>query len=296
MHFFKKANKPIEAGGATNCLSCPIEPHCQYSAKQLYLNQHLRAGNSDRPVNAIVPDIEDVLVNKGLLPAANHLLKALGEDYDGNTPDSQVRKRNWYGRCVWESDNDVCDDQMVTIEWDDDCISSANISTVSDEHRLPSPEEATDKDKALVRYRPGKMAQFHLVALTDVISRRRGRISGTKGEVSYDAATIRVNDFKSGTETVFNVPSSKHGHDGGDDGLALSFVRGIAEVKRGKMSASDAQEKYLKSTVEELLRSHLAVFWIEEARMGETSLKWQEWWSRVVESKLQGMGLSSKEF
>ncbi|PLB45706.1 NAD(P)-binding protein [Aspergillus steynii IBT 23096] len=295
LHFFRQANKPSGAGPATNCLSCPVETTCQYSAKSLYLHQHLRAGNRDRPVNAIVPDIEDVFRKQGLPSAAKRLLEVLGEDYDDETPASQVSRRNWYGRCVWESDNDVCDDQMVTIEWEDELLP------------FPQKQKSGSKRSSLLlkqqcytgnlgtepQYRPAKIAQFHMVALTDAISRRRGRISGTTGEIVYDAATIRVSDFCSGSEVVYNIPSAKGGHDGGDDGLALSFVRAVAKVKRGDMGVSEAQRTFLNCTVEELLRSHLAVFWVEEARIGGTALKWEEWWAREVETKLKGMGLGN---
>ncbi|KAK1150023.1 hypothetical protein N8T08_003581 [Aspergillus melleus] len=294
LHFFRQANKPSGAGTATNCLSCPVETTCQYSAKALYLHQHLRAGNSDRPVNAIVPDIEDVFRKQGLPSAAKRLLEVLGEDYDDKTPASQVSRRNWYGRCVWESDNDVCDDQMVTIEWKDELLpfpqsqkNGSNGSSRSSKQQFYAGNLGTEP-----QYRPAKIAQFHMVALTDAISRRRGRISGTTGEIVYDAATIRVSDFRSGSEVAYNIPSAKGGHDGGDDGLALSFVRAVAKVKRGEMGVSEAQRTFLNCTVEELLRSHLAVFWVEEARIGGTALKWQEWWARVVETKLKGMGLT----
>lgn len=286
LHFFRQANKPSGAGTATNCLSCPVETTCQYSAKSLYLHQHLRAGNRDRPVNVIVPDIEDVFQKQGLSSAAKRLLEVLGEDYDDKTPASQVSRRNWYGRCVWESDNDVCDDQMVTIEWEGESLPSP-------QKQINGFKQSSLSLKEQPQYRPAKIAQFHMVALTDAISRRRGRISGTKGEIVYDAATIRVSDFASGSEVVYNIPSTKGGHDGGDDGLALSFVRAVAKVKRGDMGVSEAQRSFLNCTVEELLRSHLAVFWVEEARMGGTALKWQEWWAREVETKLKGMGLGN---
>ncbi|MBE3041465.1 hypothetical protein IMZ48_02560 [Candidatus Bathyarchaeota archaeon] len=35
---FKKSRKPAEAGAATKCLSCPVEPDCVWSAKKIYLD------------------------------------------------------------------------------------------------------------------------------------------------------------------------------------------------------------------------------------------------------------------
>ncbi|KAA8650147.1 uncharacterized protein ATNIH1004_002828 [Aspergillus tanneri] len=259
--FFRQSNKPSGAGAATNCLSCSVETTCQYRAKSLYLHQQLRAGNSDRPANAIVPDIEDVLRKRGLSFAAKRLLEV----------------RNWYGRCVWESDNDVCDDQMITIEWEDELLplpqcqkNRPNRSSLSSKQQLCAGNLGTEP-----RYRPAKVVQFLMVAVADAISKRFGRISGTTGEIVYDAATIRVNDFHSGSEVVYNIPTTKRCHHGGDDGLALSFVRVVAKVKRGEMGVLEAQRTFLNCTVEELLRSHLAVFWVEEARIGGTTVKWQ---------------------
>ncbi len=48
----------------------------------------------------------------------------LAENYDKGTPDVDIARRNWFGRCVYESDNDVCDEQVVTITWDDDPLPS----------------------------------------------------------------------------------------------------------------------------------------------------------------------------
>jgi len=121
---FTKANKPEEAGTATRraccprpcqalafrCMSCAFEPRCAYSAKKIYLDPlvtqasprswlcwHqlciLRAvialqGHKGWPVSIItdVPDVESVTA------ALN------------NGP---------YGRCAYECDNDVCDNQAL---------------------------------------------------------------------------------------------------------------------------------------------------------------------------------------
>lgn len=138
LHLYRLANKPSGTDTATNLLSCPIETTCQYSAKSLYLYQHLRAGNSGRPVNTIVPDIEDVVRTHGLPSAARRLLDFLREDYDDRTPESQIGRGPCYERCVWESDNDVCDDQMVTIEWEDDPLTISQDKTNGISRNLPS--------------------------------------------------------------------------------------------------------------------------------------------------------------
>lgn len=64
----------------------------------------LGAGNTGWPVSIVLPDIESY--GSGT-EARGALLAELAKDYDANTPDSQVSGRNWFGRCVYESDNDV---------------------------------------------------------------------------------------------------------------------------------------------------------------------------------------------
>ena len=117
---FKRSRKPKEAGGATNCLSCPIQEDCMYSAKRIYYDRHLAKGNAKWPVEIVNPEVESILINEGPEKAKQTLVATLAEDYDArSTPVQDIESRPWFGRCVWESDNDVCDDQMVMFEWDD---------------------------------------------------------------------------------------------------------------------------------------------------------------------------------
>src|SRR5436190_13292194 len=52
LQYFNKTRKPTAAGTATNCLSCPIESSCKYSAKNVYLGKNLKgleSGNTKWP-------------------------------------------------------------------------------------------------------------------------------------------------------------------------------------------------------------------------------------------------------
>ena len=252
---FRKIQKPKEAGGATNCLSCPIQDKCMYSAPHIYWNGHLAKGNARWPVEIVNPEIETISAKHGVEKAKEALMESLAEDYDAKTtPVEDIEGRAWYGRCVWECDNDVCDDQYVTFEWDDDDLG-----------------------------RTAKTASFHMIAQTLAQCERRGWIYGTSGEIYYDSTKIIVNDFvKNGTrEYRPEVPKNSH-HGGGDDGLTQQFVKAVAAVKNGTKDVQDAQVEYLGVTLEEVIRSHAAVFLAEEARRERRVVNWQQWWDDNV--------------
>lgn len=266
--YFRKDRKPKAAGDATNCLSCPHEQDCTYSAKKIYLEKHLKFGNTGWPVKIVNPEIEECYKAKGLEAASEKLLDNLREDWSDKTPVKDVEARPWFGRCVWESDNDVCDDQCVTITWDDDPVIKNG-----------EPE---------LKNRGAKTAQFHMVAFTENICERRGTIYGTKGEMRYDSATIRVHDFSTGYTKVHKPHLSGGGHGGGDDGLARQFLTAVEAVDSQGMSAADAQRKFLGCDLDEAFRSHAMVFAAEEARKERKVVDWKEWWDSQVEQQLHG--------
>ncbi|KAF2111616.1 streptomycin biosynthesis protein StrI [Lophiotrema nucula] len=263
--FFRKARKPVEAGDATNCLSCPHEQDCDYSAKKIYLEKQLKFGNTGWPVKIVNPEIEDLYKTSGLEAASKVLLESLAEDYTSDTPTEEVESRPWFGRCVWEADNDVCDDQCVTITWDDDQV----------------------EDGKVVKQRGAKTAQFHMVAFTEKICERRGRIYGTKGEIEYDSATIKVHNFSTGYTKVHKPHLAGGGHGGGDEGLARQFLRAVNAVDSQEMSSAEAQRAFLGCDLDEAFRSHAMVFAADEARKERKVVDWKKWWSEQVESQLR---------
>ncbi|EAW09757.1 Gfo/Idh/MocA family protein [Aspergillus clavatus NRRL 1] len=280
---FRRARKPAAAGAATNCLACPIERECKYSAVRIYRDMHLARGERGWPVQIVVPDIEDVGGSASASARAGGdggdgdgdgftaaeeqlLLRRLGEDYvRGEMDDAAIAARPWYGRCVWESDNDVCDDQVVTITWDDE-----------------------DGDGS---GRMAKTAVFHMIAPTEKQCERRGRVYGTRGELSYDSRTISVYDFATRTTTSVDVPrqppEEEKAHGGGDFGLARSFVRAVDAVENLGWDVERAQAHFVGCTLEEAVRSHAVVFAAEEARREEKVVRWKDWW----EQKLGAAGI-----
>lgn len=270
LKYFKRSRKPVLAGQATNCLSCPAEPECLYSAKKIYNERHLQQNKTGWPVKIVIPEIEDYLRNGGLHVAEAKLMESLGDDYDINTPTEAIDSRSWFGRCVYEAGNDVCDDQYVTINWEDD----------------PLPSGAEVDPAVRLKGRGAKTASFHMIAFTEKICERRGRVYGTQGELDYDSKVIKVHNFNTGQTQTHYPHQPGGGHGGGDDGLAMQYVKAIDAVKNQSMSAENAQALYLGCSLEDVIRSHAMVFAAEDARTAKKIVDWENWWDDNVNSPL----------
>jgi predicted dehydrogenase len=282
---FRKARKPKAAGIATNCLSCPLgEEGCIYSAKKIYRDRRLREQrDTGWPLKIVAPDIEDIVKTYGWDAAEERLVQKLGDDWDRATmSDEEIASRSWYGRCVYESDNDVVDDQTVVISWDEDPIAPNMDSLITHNHPIHN------KDSAVATQTFGrgpKTALFHMIAPTQALCERRGRIYGTTGEISYDSQTITVYDFTSSTTIAHEIPKqspeAEESHGGGDFGLIRGFVGAVEAVETGEMGVAEAQRKFVGCDVDEVVRSHGVVFAGEESRRNQGEVvRWAEWWGQ----------------
>ena len=167
---FKRSEKPAAAGEAKRCLNCAYEPQCAFSAKKIYLGR-LAQGDTGWPVNVVAPE-----------PTVETVTEALA---DGP-----------YGRCVYECDNDVVDNQVVSMQ-----------------------------------FAGGRTAVFTMTAFNQAANRKT-RVFGTRGELYGDGDTIQVFDFLTDqTRTIsteMNEESAMGGHGGGDYGLMDRFVAAVA--------------------------------------------------------------------
>lgn len=209
LSYFNNKNKPREARGATRCLDCPIESSCAYSAKKIYYDDFI-TGKSNWKVDALT-DIED----------APHVLSAL--------------QHGPYGRCVFEADNDVCDNQIVNLDF-------------------------------------GRMtATMTMIAFSKEMCERKIQIYGTRGEISTDSRTIRHFDFLTQeTNTIVPEVDMESHHGGGDRGLALAFAEALKEVMISGGTVEKAQSEHIRCTPEDTLASHKSVFLAEQARINGT--------------------------
>ncbi|QPH01116.1 hypothetical protein C2857_005315 [Epichloe festucae Fl1] len=251
VQFFKKSRKPAAAGNATNCMKCPlVDGGCKFSAKDIYMGDRvgLARGNIKWPIDIVVHDIEDYKTDE---ERRDVLAKALGQDWDEFTPKEEVSKRQWYGRCVYEADNNVCDEQFVTITW---------------------PESV----------RPAKRVTFHMSAQTKRQCERVSQFYGENGEIYADSRKITVEDFRTGETKTYEPTTTDLGHGGGDTGLAQQFVLACDKVKNHGWDGEKAQNEFVGCTLQEVIRSHALVFAAEDARVNKRVVDWQQWWHEHV--------------
>ena len=260
---FRKARKPKKAGTATNCLTCAAEPECNYSGKKIYRDRWLREKrDAGWPLKIVMPEIEDIVSSHGWDVAEEKLMEKLGEDYNPTEDtNEQIASRGWYGRCVYESDNNVMDEQVVTISWDEKPV-------LGQEGRGP------------------KTALFHMTYATQAQCERRGRIYGSHGEISYDSKQINVYTFADDQTQTHVIPKQdaevEKSHGGGDFGLAQAFVEAVQKADGRELSVADAQRRLVGCDLDEIIRSHAVVFAAEEARMGKKVVDFQTWWAQKI--------------
>lgn len=259
---FRKSRKPKLAGTATNCLDCKAEENCIYSAQKIYRDRWLREEkDTGWPLKIVMPEIEDAVMHRGWHEAEEGLMETLRQDFDRTTmSDGEIAKRGWYGRCVYESDNNVVDEQTVTMAWEEDPVS---------------------KDAPDIGRGP-KTAIFHMTYPTQAQCERRGRIYGSLGEITYDSRQITVHTFADDTSTTHIIPKQdpevEKAHGGGDFGLTRAFVEAVHKADTGEMMVVEAQQIYIGADLDEIVRSHAVVFAAEEARMDKKVIDFGEWW------------------
>ena len=163
LRHFKHENRP--EGAPDRCiLGCPHADACPYDATRLYLGE-----NIDWPTSTVSNDT-----------SMEARIKAL--------------KEGPYGRCVYACDNDVVDNQVVNLLYDN-----------------------------------GVTVSMGMCAFTKEI-KRTINLMGTHGQITGDMEEniIHVDDFVSGKRETVEINPHGGGHSGGDYGLMKDFVRQVA--------------------------------------------------------------------
>lgn len=165
---FRASKRP--EGAAERCLDCGVEAECPYSAKKIYMGR-LERGQINWPLNVVDPE-----ATPGTLEAALR---------DGP-----------YGRCVYACDNDVVDNQVVSIQFEG-----------------------------------GATASFTMTCFNQG-GHRRTNIFGTRGEIRGTGDKIEVFDFMTDAWSTVDIDCGSAdvtgGHGGGDTVLMKRFVAAVA--------------------------------------------------------------------
>jgi len=212
LSYFNEKNAP--EGSTARCTDgCKVEHECPYSALKWYLNE-----KNEWPGNVVT-----------LEPKLELRRKALEEGP--------------YGRCVYRSDNDVVDHQVVNLLFD-------NEVTVA----------------------------FTMTAFSKEIN-RTFKIFGTKGEIrgNHNMNEIEINLFSGRTEKVY-PEQVEGGHHGADTLIMRSFVQQVRNNDRsGKTSAMVSAKSHLIAFAAEQARiSEETVVmdkYIEELKKQQTALR-----------------------
>jgi len=175
LKYFTAANKPENA--TANCMDCPLQDEgCIYSAKKFYFD-HLESGNHDWPIS--------VLLN----------------EYTPEALEEKLRTSN-YGKCVYASNNDVVDHQVVAMAYDEAITATFTMTAFAPEGR-------------------------------------RTVVHGTKGTLEGDGNTIRILDYA--TDTWTDIPVNTldatiaDGHSGGDHGIMQAFIKSVSSDDSSEM-------------------------------------------------------------
>lgn len=212
LSWFRRDNMP--EGAPARCTDgCPVGDTCAFNAITFYVDG--LSDVTDWPVAVITSDTSRA-----------GRLKALREGP--------------YGRCVYQCDNDVVDQQVTTFQFANGVTATFNLTAFT--------EENTRTLKLM-----GSQGEIrgHL---------EKGELEvRTFGKPSYQNGVIRSGHAYETIKT-----SSGSGHAGGDEGLMQAFIARIRRRKQGE----DPGE--MLTSVNESLESHLMAFAAEQSRLTGT--------------------------
>ncbi len=197
LSFFKKENAP--EGSTERCLECPCADTCRFDGKKAYLPI-----KGEWPATVLTEDQTD-----------EGILKAL--------------KEGPYGRCVFRCDNNVCDNQVTDIEFEN-----------------------------------GVTATFHLSGFSNQMHRTI-KVMCENGDIVGDDAEdfITVNKYSSnylyeGEKRKIPVNNEEGFHGGGDYRLTMDFLSALEH--KGEVVN-------IRSGIEQSVESHLMAYAAEQSRL-----------------------------
>ncbi|MFD2115559.1 Gfo/Idh/MocA family oxidoreductase [Paenibacillus yanchengensis] len=206
LSYFRPENAP--PGAPKYCIEgCPVQETCVYYAPDTYMIE-----NGGWKAEAATRD-----------PSYEAKLKAMQEGP--------------FGRCVFHSDNDVVDNQVVAMEFDN-----------------------------------GVSAVFTMSAFTEK-SNRTLKLMGTEGEIRATMETneIEIRRFGSGKQEVIKLvdPEGHIGHGGGDRRLVEDFARTLRnrDSKSSATSAKASVQSHLMAFAAERSRVEKRMVQLDEFKL-----------------------------
>jgi predicted dehydrogenase len=198
LQYFKEENAPKDSGD--RCLNCMAAAECRFDARKAYL-----------PVLGSWPTT--VITEE---QTTESVLEALEE-----SP---------YGRCVYRCDNDVCDNQVVLIEFKNQVTVSFNLSGFTN--------------------RMGRTLK---------VMCENGEIKGDDSLNRIEVTKFTSNAVEGYEQRVINTAIPNSGHGGGDVGLVRDFLRML-----------QSGEKKSRSSIEQSVESHVMAYAAEKSRLTGT--------------------------
>lgn len=198
LQYFKEENAP--KGSSDRCLTCEAAGECRFDARKAYL-----------PVIGSWPTT--VICEE---QTTESVMKAL--------------EVSPYGRCVYRCDNDVCDNQVVLIEFKNQVTVSFNLSGFTN--------------------RMGRTLK---------IMCENGEIKGDDSLNRIEVTRFTSNAVEGFEQRVINSAVPNSGHGGGDIGLVRDFLRIL-----------QSGEKNSRSSIEQSVESHVMAYAAEKSRLTGT--------------------------
>lgn len=255
LEHFKPENAP--PGAPRRCLDgCPVEDSCPFYAPAIYIDLapfKLALNQSKIPLYKIAGRLS--LNHPTVVRTISNLIPALREltEYKGwprsvvseNPGDGQgllkALREGPYGRCVYHCDNDVVDQQVVTMEFPSGI--SASLTMHGHSH-----EEG-----------------------------RTLRIDGSQASLlakfSFHRSFIEIHDHRSLEVKIIRFPSTieQVGHGGGDTGIMRDFVRNIQDQQKASITARDSLESHFMAFAAEKSRLDQTRIYMAQFRMTSQS-------------------------
>lgn len=216
--YFKEENAP--SNSSDRCLTCKVAEECRFDARKAYLPIR-----GQWPATVVSQDQTE-----------EGLLKAL--------------ETSPYGRCVYRCDNDVCDNQVSLIEFENGVTVSFNLSGFTNR-----------------------------MCRTIKIMCENGEIRGDDGLNTIEITHFASNAVDGYEQRVIHPGSMEGGHGGGDTGLMVDFL---------DMIESNGENS--RSSIDRSVESHIMSYAAEQARITGKSIEIQSFKEQLKGEKSQNRG------